>query len=115
MTSKHCIYDNPRFHRREMWIDGRLTAFITENLMYSKEPSPFKIQADKDFKPGTIWGDKEAIFEEDTVICVWPDNTICERTEVGEYSHMSDDYSVVRVKLNENGTYVDYEGKIYEH
>ena len=28
-------------------------------------------------------------------LLVWPDGTVCFRSEVGMYSHMSDDYEVV--------------------
>jgi hypothetical protein len=33
--------------------------------------------------------------EEDLMMAVWPDGTICELSEVHEYTHMSDDYEVI--------------------
>lgn len=31
------------------------------------------------------------------IICIWPDATWCEQSEVAEYSHMSDDYEIYSV------------------
>lgn len=111
MPHKFCTYDNPKTMCREQWFDGKMTSHVSINLLYDKSNVTEVVRK---FVPGSCIGDVEAVFEPDAQICVWPDSTICEKSEVHEYTHMSDDYEVIDVLTLENGDCVDYKGNKYE-
>lgn len=63
---KTAVYDNPRTWWREAWKDGRLVCGISESLMYAKgfngwPGMPFMLNCGRDFEPGKVRGDIEAI------------------------------------------------------
>lgn len=63
-----CVYDNPATMCREAWQDGKLIAAISIDLLYKKgfngHPSMFfGLNVGREFIPGRIIGDKEAIKE----------------------------------------------------
>ena len=45
-------------------------------------------------------------------ILVWPDSTWCLRSEVAEYSHMSDDYIVIPVDSADWDAFLTTDGEI---
>lgn len=63
---KCAVFDNPVTRRREAWQDGKLVAFITEKLMYTKgfygsKRMPFMLNCGRDFISGRIIGNAEAL------------------------------------------------------
>jgi hypothetical protein len=68
---KTCVYDNPSTLRREAWMDGKMVAFISMALMYSKgragspfngfKTLPFFLNVGRDFIDGRVIGDPEAM------------------------------------------------------
>lgn len=61
LTANKCVYDNPELFRREWWIDGEISAWVTaeciDDLVYSKFENIRK------FNPGEIIGDPLAMEE----------------------------------------------------
>ena len=49
----HCVFDNPKTYRREVWCDGKLDSFIDCRLLLSRDFLAYS-HGTPPFKPGKV-------------------------------------------------------------